>query len=108
MDYILVLCTVQDKKQGKEIAKQLVSEGIAACVNIVPKLLSIYRWEGEISEDEEALMLIKTKKTLFEQVQNRILQLHTYDLPEIIAFDISDANKAYLDWISKETGSKLT
>lgn len=103
MDYILVLCTVEDKKQGKMIARQLISDGIAACVNIIPKLISIYRWDGEISEEEEALMLIKTKKPLFEQVRGRILQMHTYNLPEIISLDISNANKEYLNWINKET-----
>ena len=103
MDYILVLCTVEDKKQGKQIARQLINDGIAACVNIVPKLISIYRWSSEISEEEEDLMRIKSKKALFEQVRSRIIQMHTYNLPEIISFDISDANKEYLNWIDKET-----
>lgn len=103
MGYILVLCTAEDQKQGKQIAKELVREELAACVNILPKVSSVYRWEGRLLEDEESIMLIKTKTELFEKLKTRIIELHTYDLPEIIAFEINDANKSYLNWIDKET-----
>lgn len=103
MSYILVLCTAEDQKQGKQIAKELVREELAACVNIIPKISSIYRWEDRLLEDDEAVMLIKTKSELFEKLKTRIIELHTYDLPEIISIEINDANKAYLNWIDKET-----
>ena len=103
MSYIIVLCTAENQKQAKIIGTQLVREELAACVNIIPKMTSIYRWEGKIMEDEEAILLIKTQSTLFEKIKTRIIELHTYDLPEIVALNITNANKAYLNWIDKET-----
>lgn len=103
MTHILVLCTVESTKQGKQIGTELVRQELAACVNIMPKITSIYRWNGQLSEDEETLLLIKTKSSLFEKVKTRIIEMHTYDLPEIIALDITNANKSYLNWIDKET-----
>lgn len=105
MSYIIVLCTTENQKQAKVIGTQLVREELAACVNIIPKMNSIYRWEGKIMEDEEAVMLIKTQSSLFEKIKTRIIELHTYDLPEIVALNITNANKAYLNWIDKETAS---
>ncbi len=103
MSHILVMCTVESPKQAKQIGGELVRENLAACVNIIPKLTSIYSWDGKISEDDETLMLIKTKSSLFDKVRARITEMHTYDLPEIISFDITNANKSYLNWIDKET-----
>ena len=103
MSYILVLCTAEDQKQGKQIAKELVRKGLAACVNVIPKISSVYRWEDRLIEDDEAIMLIKTKSELFEKVKDKIIDLHTYDLPEIISLEINDANETYLNWIDKET-----
>ena len=103
MSYIIVLCTTESPKQAKIIGSQLVREELAACVNIVPKMTSIYRWEGKIMEDDETILLIKTQSTLFEKIKTRIIELHTYDLPEIVALNITNANKAYLNWIDKET-----
>ncbi len=103
MNYILILCTAESPKQAKLIGGELVREELAACVNIIPKITSIYRWNNTLSEDEEALLVIKTKANLFETVKSRIIELHTYDLPEIISLDIANANKGYLNWIDKET-----
>ena len=103
MSYILVLCTTENQKQARVIGTELVREELAACVNIIPKMTSIYRWEGKLMEDEESILIIKTQGGLFEKVKNRITELHTYDLPEIVAFNITNANKSYLNWIDKET-----
>ena len=102
-EYIIVLCTTNSKDSAKQIAKILVSGRFAACVNLVDKIDSIYRWKGEIVEDSEVLMIIKTQKALFEKLKNKIEEIHPYETPEIISFDISEGSKPYLDWISENT-----
>lgn len=103
MKYILVLCTTNDKDTAKNLAYTLVKEKLAACTNIMPKLTSIYTWKDEIVEDEEFLLIIKTKDSLFDKVKTRITELHNYEVAEIISIDIKDGSKPYLDWIEKET-----
>lgn len=102
-EYIIVLCTTNSKDSAKQIAKTLVSGRFAACVNLVDKIDSIYSWKGEIVEDSEVLMIIKTQKALFEKLKNKIEEIHSYETPEIISFDISEGSKPYLDWISENT-----
>ena len=102
-EYIIVLCTTNSKDSAKQIAKNLVSDRFAACVNLVDKIDSIYSWKGEIVEDSEVLMIIKTQKALFETLKNKIEEIHPYETPEIISFDISEGSKSYLDWISENT-----
>jgi periplasmic divalent cation tolerance protein len=103
-DYIVVLVTVKSDKEGEKIGQALLEEKLAACVNIVPGLKSIFRWKGKISTDEEVLLLIKTKDTLFEKLKKRVIELHSYEVPEIIALGILAGNEKYLEWIKKETG----
>ena len=103
MKYILVLCTINSIESAKRISRELVGEKLAACVNIIPNLTSIYSWENKIVEDSEFLMLIKTKERLFEELKSRIVQLHEYDVQEIISFDIKDGLDKYLNWIKQET-----
>lgn len=102
-EYIIVLCTTNSKDSAKQIAKKLVSGKFAACVNLVDKIDSIYSWKGEIIEDSEVLMIIKTQKALFEKLKNKIEEIHPYETPEIISLDISEGSKPYLDWISENT-----
>lgn len=102
-EYIIVLCTTNSKDSAKQMAKTLVSGKFAACVNIVDKIDSIYSWKGEIVEDSEVLMIIKTQKSLFEKLKNKIEEIHPYETSEIISFDIENGSKAYLDWISDNT-----
>jgi periplasmic divalent cation tolerance protein len=103
-DYIVVLVTAKSDKEGVKIGQALLEEKLAACVNIVPGLKSIFRWKGKISTEEEVLLLIKTKDTLFEKLKKRVIELHSYEVPEIIALGILAGNEKYLDWIGKETG----
>lgn len=102
-EYIIVLCTTNSKDSAKQIAKTLVSDRFAACVNLVDKIDSIYSWKGEIVEDSEVLMIIKTQKALFENLKNKIEEIHPYETPEIISFDILEGSNPYLDWISENT-----
>ena len=93
------LCTVPDKDTATRIAEALVTEQLAACVNIIPAIQSVYRWQGAIEIDEELLLLIKTSDAVWSQLQERLLALHPYELPEIISVRIQDGHSNYLNWI---------
>lgn len=97
-DYIVVFCTAPPD-EAEALAKRLVEEQLAACVNISP-VRSCYIWEGKLNLDEEALLIIKTRKDRFEQLKNRILVLHSYTIPEIIALPIIAGHQPYLEWMS--------
>jgi len=101
--YITVLCTVNTQESADEIASSLVEEKLAACVNILNGITSVYRWKDSVAKDKEILMLIKTKKSLFPKLQERITQLHPYEVPEIIALDIAEGAKPYLNWLNENT-----
>ena len=99
-NHIVTLCTVPDRESGERIAKALVEERLAACVNVVPGLTSVYRWEGKVEEASEALLLIKTAASKFEALKKRVQELHPYDLPEIIALSVTAGSSDYLKWIT--------
>ncbi len=101
MDYIVVYITVPDFDIGKNIAKTLVEEKLAACVNITSQINSIYFWQGNIEDDTEHLLIIKTRKDVFEKLENRVKELHPYTVPEIIAMPIVLGSKDYLNWIDE-------
>lgn len=103
MSYCIINCTTSNKKNALEIAKILVQQKLAACVNIIPNIVSIYTWEKGISEDEEFLMVIKTRKKLFKKVEAAILSKHEYELPEIIMIPIEKGSEKYLEWVKSET-----
>ena len=98
--YRSVYATFKDLDQAKEIAHKIVEEGLVACVNIVPQITAIYRWEGKIEEDTEAAFFAKTQQHLIQQVTARIAQLHTYETPCIVVLPIESGHQPYLDWIS--------
>jgi|SRR5215469_1547142 len=100
---LVTLCTVPDRESGEKLARTLVEEHLAACVNLVPGVVSTYRWEGEVKTDAECLLVIKTTGARFEALKNRILALHTYDTPEIIAVPITAGSEEYLKWITEST-----
>ena len=101
--YILVLSTVPEKETGRQIAKALLKEGLAACVTISPASESHYWWEGKISEDEEFILFIKTKASLFPELDKKIQEIPPYEVPEIIALALFKGSKEYLNWIDTET-----
>ena len=100
---LLVLCTCPDRTAAERIAETVVGERLAACVNIVPGLTSIYRWEGQIQRDAEWLLLIKTRQAVYPPLEARIRELHPYQVPEVIALPIQVGAAAYLDWIAAST-----
>ncbi|NLP02055.1 MAG: divalent-cation tolerance protein CutA [Fibrobacter sp.] len=103
MEAILTYITTKDKQQARLIGKTLVEERLAACVNIIDGMQSIYWWEGAISEDNEAILIAKTRNSLLEKLTNRVKSLHTYTCPCIIAIPISGGNRDYLGWIKETT-----
>lgn len=100
---ILALCTCPDEAAAERIATALVEERLAACVNRVPGIASTYRWQGKVCRDHEQLLLIKTTRERFEALRARIVALHPYELPEVIAVDIAAGHAPYLDWIKDST-----
>jgi periplasmic divalent cation tolerance protein len=102
-DAVVVLVTAPTPDRAAEIARALVGERLAACGNVVPGLRSIYRWEGKVQEDEEALLVLKTTRARFDALRARVLALHPYDVPEVIALPVEAGSAAYLQWIAAET-----
>jgi periplasmic divalent cation tolerance protein len=100
-DKIVVLTTASSNDEARKIGRELVERMLAACVNIVPQVGSIYRWEGEVEEAEEWLLIVKTTRGAFERVREAINQLHSYDLPECICLSIEDGSVEYLSWIGQ-------
>ena len=96
---VVVLTTVPNEARGSEIAKVLVSERLAACVNIVPAIRSIYRWKGQVEDESEALMIAKVTSQGFERYRKRLLELHPYEVAEIVALEAAAVNQAYLEWV---------
>ncbi len=95
----MVLTTAGSQEEARKIAKALVEQKLAACVNIVPGVESIYRWQGKVESAAEWLLLVKTEHEALERVRNAIQELHSYDLPECIMLEIADGSTAYLEWI---------
>src|SRR5258708_11108637 len=102
-DKRIVLSTAGSEEEARKIARYLVDHRLAACVNIVPQVESIYRWQGTIESVREWLLLIKTTVEQFEKVRDAISELHSYDLPECIAVEIEDGSPEYLRWLANPT-----
>jgi periplasmic divalent cation tolerance protein len=96
---LLCYCTCPDAASAQALAGALVGEGLAACVNRIPAVQSTYRWKGEVTTDSEELLLIKTTASRFAALKERVLALHPYELPELIAVPVVDGHAPYLDWV---------
>ncbi len=104
-DVILVLTTVGVDSPAEEWARQLIEEQLAACVNLLPPMLSLYRWKGRVERDSERQMVIKTTRSRLETLQARIRELHTYELPELIVLSVEGGSDAYLNWVHEAVGA---
>ncbi len=99
----IVLATAGSAEEAATIGRTLVEERLGACANIVPNIRSIYRWKGKIYDEQEFLIIIKTRTSLFPALEKRIKELHSYEVPEIISFPIARGLPQYLEWVSMET-----
>src|SRR5208282_2357563 len=100
-DKRLVLTTCASLEEARTIAQALVERHLAACVNIIPQMESVYRWQGEVETATECMLVVKTTLEAFERVREALSELHSYELPECIAIAIEDGSAAYLEWIGE-------
>ncbi len=99
----IVMVTAGSAEEAATIGRTLIEERLAACANIVPGIRSIYRWKGKIYDEQEFLIIIKTRTSHFEAVQKRVKELHSYEVPEIISFPVAQGLPQYLEWVQAET-----
>ncbi|MCK4951617.1 MAG: divalent-cation tolerance protein CutA [Gammaproteobacteria bacterium] len=101
----LIFCTCPDQSTAEKLAHHLIDESLAACVNILPGITSVYQWEGKRETGTELLLLIKTREEMYAALEKRITELHPYELPEIISVSIKNGLPGYMDWITQNTGN---
>lgn len=104
MEALVVYITAPDEEMGAKLARTLVEERLAGCVNIIKPVRSIYRWQENIEDDTEVLMIVKTQKKLFASLNSRVKELHSYTVPEVIAVPVVDGSEEYLKWLEEVTG----
>jgi len=102
-DTVIVLTTVPSPDVGEQIGRALVDAGLAACVNVLPPMVSIYRWKGEVQRESECQLLIKTVGSRVDAVHASVSELHPYDMPEFLVLPVSGGDPAYLTWVSAES-----
>jgi periplasmic divalent cation tolerance protein len=103
MNETITFVTCRDPKEAASIANRLVQDKLAACVNILPGITSVYRWEGAIEKAREVLLVIKSRKALSKRLVARVRALHSYDVPEVVTIPIAAGNPAYLRWVREST-----
>jgi len=104
MEDIIVFITVPKEEEAAKISRALVEARLAACVNIIGNIRSIYRWEGKIEDEAEVLMIAKTQRHIFDPLSKKVKELHSYAVPEIIAMPIVEGSEDYLKWLKDVTG----
>jgi uncharacterized protein involved in tolerance to divalent cations len=105
-EFVMVFVTVPNEEFAGRLAYDLVAEKLAACVNVLPSVRSVYTWEGEICNEGELWCVIKTRRALFPAVRERVLELHPYQVPEIVAVPLVEGNDAYLAWLRDNTRAR--
>ncbi len=104
MNEMVVFITASTEEEAAGIARAVVEARLAGCVNIVKGIRSVYRWKGKVEDDSEVLMIVKTQRALFEQLTNKVMEHHSYSVPEIIGLPIVEGLENYLQWLREETG----
>ena len=103
MSLLVVLCTFPDRETAQRIATALVDQRLAACVNLVPGVQSIYRWQGKVESAEEVLAVMKTTVEVYPQLEAKLKELHPYDVPEIVALPVERVQEGYAKWVEEMT-----
>ena len=104
-DKIVVFSTCDSEEQAAKIARELVEQKLAACVNILPGARSVYRWKGQIEDTAEWMLIIKSRRDLMDKLRAVIGKIHTYEVPELLAVPVVDGSESYLAWLDRELGS---
>jgi periplasmic divalent cation tolerance protein len=104
-DKIVVLSTCDSEAQAARVAHHLVEHRLAACVNIIPGARSIYRWQGKVEATTELVLMVKSRRDLFDRLRAAIQEVHSYEVPEVIALPIVDGSERYLAWLDRELAS---
>lgn len=104
-DKIVVLTTCDSQEQAERLARHVIEQRLSACVNILPGARSIYRWKDNIEDAAEFVLLIKSRRDVFDKLREAIAHLHTYEIPEVIALPVVDGSEAYLGWLDRELAS---
>lgn len=99
LGFLMVFCTCHSESEALDLARSLVDQRLAACVNVLPRVQSVYRWQGEIHSEAESLLLIKTTEDRFDALRDAIVAMHSYENPEIVAVPVSAGQDRYLAWI---------
>jgi periplasmic divalent cation tolerance protein len=105
-DHLVVLSTVGRAEDAERIGRALVEGGLAACVNVLPAVTSIYRWKGKLEQEEERLLVIKTRADRFEALREALVALHPYEVPEVLALPVAAGHAPYLEWLDASLGGK--
>jgi len=103
VDVIVALTAADSEEEAARLARTLVEEKLAACVNILPNARSLYRWKNALCDEREWILVIKSVRTLFPRLKKRILELHTYEVPEVLCLNAADGDVRYLQWIADST-----
>jgi periplasmic divalent cation tolerance protein len=102
---LIVLVTAASRKEAAKLGQAAVKEKVAACVNIVPGVMSIFRWEGKVQESREALLIVKTSERQYTALERLIRSMHSYEVPEIVALKVERGSRQYIAWVERETTS---
>ena len=102
-EFIVVYITAPSLEEAQSLAQALVREKLAACVNIIPGIQSVYQWDNAVQSDEELLLICKSRTERFEALKNRVQALHSYDVPEIISIALQNGSEPYLNWVRENT-----
>ena len=101
----LVFCTLPNREVARQIGTAVIDKQLAACVNLIPSVESIYRWEGQVERGEEVLAIFKTSDARYAELQERLAELHPYEVPEIIGVDVAEGLPEYLRWVARGSSS---